>query len=60
MSTNSKEKPKEEEAKALVIALKTPVKVPGATLAKGGKFTIDLKTAKHKEKSGEIAIEKII
>ena len=48
------------KARAKVRALKTPVAVPGGTLAKGGTATIDLKTAEHKEKSGELEIIQVL
>ena len=53
-------KKEETIAKAVVRALKTPVTVPGATLAKGGKATIDLKTAEHKAKEGEVTIVEVL
>lgn len=60
MTDKANEKTKKDESKAIVRALKTPVSVPGATLAKGGEATIDLKTAEHKEKSGDLKIIKVL
>ena len=49
-----------KKKQAVVRALKTPVAVPGATIAKGGKATINLETAKHKEEQGEVEIIEIL
>ena len=56
----SKKTVKEEAKKAEVKALKTPVVLAAGTLAKGGKAIIDMKTAEHKEKSGDVVIIRVL
>ena len=48
------------EQRAEVKALLPKVKVPGWTLAKGGRAVIDLKTAEYKAKNGEVEIVRVL
>ncbi|MGE9267638.1 MAG: hypothetical protein ACQKBY_06040 [Verrucomicrobiales bacterium] len=51
---------KEESKKALIKARVTPLRVPGAVLARGGQATIDLKTAEYLRDQNQADIIRII
>lgn len=46
--------------KCVVKSLKTPLAVPGAVLARGGKATIPLKTAEYLAANGDLVILEIL